>query len=345
MSNEPTGVDLDRVRNEVAIATFADGGLLLHLPSGNVFQLDLASAAIWRAIVGDADLIKTSGQTGAPSGPEGAPTRAILEAAAAKVAFWKEPRPIGAYRFDESGSFIDLCKNGRRLLRFDRPSLNLTLGDEHAIQDGDDIGGLIGLFVPKILATWFPLTMHASAIAVAGEALLFSGASEAGKTTTARVLSEQLAGAHLLSEDIVVFSETRHTARMLTAGESLVRNWICEATAAFVRDRGTSVDAERLGLSIRRSGQDLSVRKVVFLDPANRRGQSWCFEPIGHGQALKPLFLNSFLPSSTATILRAHLKACSELAEAATVWKATSIPDGVASLRASSRAQSATIAS
>jgi hypothetical protein len=62
-------------------------------------------------------------------------------------------------------------------------------------------------------------------------------------------------------------------------------------------------------------------------------------------EALRLVFLNSFLASSRPDALTAHLTACRDLAAATEVWEASAIPLGLVELQADSRGQREMIAS
>src|SRR5207244_7627682 len=108
--------------------------------------------------------------------------------------------------------------------------------------DEDDVAALVRLFIPKVLSLWFPLAMHASALEIANGAVLFAGASGAGKTTTARTLTEALPGqgVRLLSEDIVLLAAVGDANTVVGSAEPLVRAWIDDTARTLLDDPGAA---------------------------------------------------------------------------------------------------------
>ena len=84
---------------------------------------------------------------------------------------------------------------------------------------------------------------------------------------------------------------------------------------------------------------------MVFLDAGRRRADGWSLVALSRPQALRALFLNRFFPSTSAADLRRHLAACAALTGTVAAFDAAAVPLGEAALRASARAQMATIAS
>jgi len=343
---------LARVRDEVAVATFPDGGLLLHVASGDIFQLDAAAAAVWRAIAdarGIADAVAAL-QSSLRLSPDEA--RLSIEAMIESALSIARTAPAETYRIDDGAASMALCKGQRPLLVFDRRMRTLALGDPMAAAgeaDGNDadVAALVRLFIPKVLSLWFPLAMHASALEIDDGALLFSGASGAGKTTTARTLAEMLPGpgGRLLSEDIVLLSSVGDTNTVVGSAEPLVRSWIDDTARTLLDDPRATPAVEDLARALAGQRDVIPLRKIVFLNAARRRGDAWSLRALGPAETLGALFLNSFVPSVAAPALRSHLDACRSVASGARGWEATTIPAGLAELSRSSRAQSEMIAS
>jgi hypothetical protein len=343
--------DLGRMREEVAIATFPEGGLLLHLSSGEIFQLDAATSSVWNAVAQAQALDEAIATVQLALGLTPEQARLCVEKAISQVRAIDKAPPSGIYQMEERGTSLALWKAQRRLLELDRQKMKLTLFhrmDPANPTEEDDVAALLRLLIPKILSAWFPLAMHASALATEKDhALLFSGASGAGKTTTARALAEGPQAMRLLSEDVVLFATVGAANNTIMAGaEPIIHAWI-EATAArFIESPAATPGVQDLVAALKEHPQLIPLRKVVFLDVSRRQGASWSLKEMGRAQALRAFFLNSFLPWATPPLLRAHLIACrAAAASGARAWEATTIPEGVDELRRSSHAQREMIAS
>lgn len=338
---------LERLRQEIAVATFADGGLLVHLASGDIFRLDATAAAIWRALSEEAHLDRAVRSIGLALGLTPDEARLTADASVKQALAIEKSPPRETYRIEDRDGWISLAKE-RPLLVFHRQSLMLALHhrpDPAHPKEEDDIPALIRLFVPKILATWFPLAMHASALEIADHALLFSGPSGAGKTTTARTLAGAIDGARLLSEDVVLFATVGDVSTIVDGAEPIIHAWLQTAAARLLESPTATVGAQSLGQALEEQHHLIPLRKIVFLDASRRKGTSWSLRRLERAQALGALFLNSFLPSGAPEWIRHHLGVCRAVASGAHALEATTIPASVDGLREGSRAQSEMIAS
>ncbi|HEY4186787.1 MAG TPA: hypothetical protein VGP07_17040 [Polyangia bacterium] len=336
---------LAALRQSFAVATFSDGGLLLHLPSGDFFELDAESAAAWSAITGTATSDQTVAVVAEARALSHSSARALVERAVTQGRAVTSHPPSGIPRFEDDGPLLSLRDGEQIALSFDRRSLVLSATTSLRDRSDDDVAAALRVFVPKIFGGWYPLALHASAVELAGRVVLFSGDSGAGKTTTARVLADEIAGCRLLGEDVVLSTEHAGALMMVHGAEVAIQEWMNEATAALVTRRAASVEVRPLREALAQRRERLPLHKIVFLDAARRRGAGWSFAPLAPSSALRSLFVHSFIHSSDATALRAHLAACRRVVDQLTATEAVAIPAGLDDLRTSSRAQIETIAS
>jgi len=344
-----SAADLARAQRELAAALFPDGGLLLHLASGEIFELDSRGAALWGAIIGARDIASAVTQIGDALACTPAQALATLDGAV-RHALRIDPGPAAeTYRFSDDGASMALCRRDQPLIVFDRADATLSYrpvpGPSTSLPK-DDLTTLIGLFLPKVLASWYPLAMHASAVATDGGALLLSGRSGAGKTTTARSLARDLPSTRLLSEDVVLLSAIGQGSAVVGGIEPILGAWIAEAAAQLAAAPTTARPSlQPLAAELRRAEPAVPLKRIVFLDAGRRVGRAWSFRPLRGTAALRLVFLNSFLPSSRPDALTVHLAACRDLASATEVWEASAIPLGLVELQADSRGQREMIAS
>lgn len=342
------------MRQEIAVATFPDGGVLLHFRSGDIFQLDAATATVWSALTdpsasGGADSVeRAAGSVAAQLGMSAARALSFVQATIEGALSNERSPPPTAYRIEDDGAVLSLWKDRRPLLVLDRRTSELALrhrSDPARPCDEDDIAALIRMFIPKLLAIRFPLTVHAAAIELGGRAILFSGESGAGKTTTAQTVAQEIEGARISSEDIVLFSTVGTPSLIVDGAEIVIWSWIDEAARAFQSNPQAAVDVQRLIDALEAQRQLMPLRKTIFLAASRRQGTSWSFRDLGPTQALSALVLNSFLQSAAPSVLRDHLRACQAVASGAAAVEATAVPESLSHLRESSRAQSVMIAS
>jgi hypothetical protein len=230
------------------------------------------------------------------------------------------------------------------LLTLDRRSLTLSVASD-LNHDQRDVVALVRIFVPKILGSWYPLALHASAVAFHESAILFSGASGAGKTTTARTLAETRGDVTLLSEDLVLFASVGTENAIVLGAEAAVLPFLENAAERLAFGKDASIGVESLLRALETCTDVVPLRKIVFLDATRRQGSRWTISPITRARALRLFFVNSFLGSSTPAVLRAHLKACRAIASESLAAEATAIPAQLEDLRAQSPAQIEIIAS
>jgi hypothetical protein len=340
-----SALDRSLVRQDFAAATFADGGLLLHLPSGDFFQLDAAGAAIWSALMESRSTDEAAAVVAASLGVAEEEARPLIDRTVASGRAIDAKPPSELVRFDDDGRLLSLRGGTQTAFTFDRESLVLTAGSGLREKADEQVAALLRVFVPKLFAGWYPLALHASAVQVGGRTLLFSGESGAGKTTTARLIAAEIDGSRVICEDLVLLADDGGQSVIVDGAEAVIQTWMSEATEALVARRDASVDVRPLREALRERREHLPLGKFIFLDRARRGGADWALGPLAPSGALRHLFLNSFIHSSNPEILRAHLAACRAVAAQTKAAEALSIPAGLADLRASLLAQIETIAS
>jgi hypothetical protein len=156
---------------------------------------------------------------------------------------------------------------------------------------------------------------------------------------------EEIQGARLLSEDVVLFATVGEVSTIIDGAEPIIHAWIKGAASQLGASPTATVDAHGLSQSLEQHRRRTPLRKIVFLDASHRKGPFWSLRRLGKADALGALFLNSFIPSAAHGLLRQHLDVCRAVASGVLAFEATVTPAGLRDLRESSRAQSEMIVS
>lgn len=341
---DPLDQTLASVREDFAVATFPDGGLLLHLLSGDFFPLDGVTARVWEMVNqgggGDAMLAGIASALHVPAHDASVLLANVLRQATAL----RDHRPAAPPVFFEDERALSLRDGTRTLMSLDKRSLSLIVTDDLRQRSNEDMAAAFRVFVPKVFARWFPLAMHASAVGIGDRTILFCGESGAGKTTTARTLADEITGVRLYSEDVVVFRDQGGVLMMIEGAEPAIQAWMLEVTATLIERREPSHEVGDLQRALDAAPGRLPIHKAIFLDADRRTGDHWILGPLSPAATLSRLFLHSFLHSPDPVALRNHLRVCRVLASQIGAAEARAVPAGLPALRSSSRAQIETIA-
>lgn len=336
---------LASLRVDFVAATFADGGVLLHLPSGDFFHLDAIAAAVWSAIGKSADadgtIANVAGALQVPA--DEARDRLARVLAQADPLRGRGPATLPAFHDDER--CLTFQEGSRTLMSLDKRSLTLTVADALRERSDEDLAAVFRVFVPKIYGRWFPLAMHASAMTAGERTILFCGASGAGKTTTVRTFAQEVAGCRVISEDVVVFREESGVLLIIEDAEAAIQAWMVDATAALIERRESRVDVSALRRALDIAPGRIRAHRIIFLDAGRRHGPLWSLRRLTPALALGNLFLHSFFHSPDRDALRAHLHFCRALATQVDAVEATAAPAGLDALRRCCQVQMETIAS
>lgn len=335
---------LASLRVDFAAATFADGGLLLHLPSGDFFQLDAIAAAVWRVIGEAASADSTIANVAGALQLSAEEARETLARVLAQAGTIRGRGPAVLRTFQDDEHCLSLHEGSRALMSLDKRSLTLTVADALRERADEDMAAVFRVFVPKIYGRWFPLAMHASAMTAGERTILFCGASGAGKTTTVCTFAEEVAGCRVVSEDVVVFREESGVLLMIEDAEAAIQSWMVDARAALIERRESRVEVSDLRRALDIAPARILAHKIIFLDAGRRQGALWSLRRLTPALALRNLFLHSFFHSPDPEELRAHLHFCRALAAQIDAVEATA-PASLDALKSCCQVQMETIAS
>jgi hypothetical protein len=327
-------------RDQFAVEPIGDGGVLIDLLTGSFFHLNATATRACLALQESRSGAEAVTHLAASMTLPLDEASSLLESVRAQLG---EPgvrtEPIGPFRYRRHETGYALEERDRLILTMDHNGRTLRL---HVRPDTLSFKMLdyIRAITPKLLHLRGVTVLHASACVLPEGLTAFAGRSGAGKTTTARAF--EAAGAHLISEDLVVLGRDSETA-VVTGGEERAHAWAA-ATAAAMSDRGVP-DLDCGGLAdVVEAGPTIPLRSIWFVDNARRQGDALERRPFTAVEGTLALLENNFLGSDGAERWREHVRSTHAIASRLTLWEVTP-PDGLDRLAAAARAYATKTAS
>lgn len=333
----------------IALESFDEGAVLLHLWSGACFRLNPTAADICRKLAGGHSTEAIAHDLSRRFGIDLDQARSDVEATLAALDEAPPRRPIEEpLRYEVADEAHFVLVREKPVLRVEPAPALVRLASEGVTQA--EIADAVDGVTPKLLALRGMLVLHASAVAKADEVRAFLGPSGAGKTTTARALVE--AGWGLVAEDVVVLrgphpqadggsapcpspsQERGLAAHVVLDAEARARAWAKAAKETLVREPASTVDFACLDALA--EGPVLPLSMAVFLDERRRRGGTIELEPLDGPDALVALFGNAFVASAEPAAWETTLRTLARLARAVRAYRAT-MPEGVEALATAAR--------
>ena len=178
---------------------------MIDLTLGSLVELNGSGKLVWKlALAGmsEADIAATLAQRHAID--VDIAVRHVRDALSMSFAD-APPAPPTDFNYARDGNQYIFEFRGEAVLAVDERGERVTL---LGIPDGVSLLYLLQAIAPKLLALRGEVVLHASAVALRGHVIAFSGFSGAGKTSTARAFAR--AGAQLICEDkLIVRTVTR----------------------------------------------------------------------------------------------------------------------------------------
>ncbi|MEA2696691.1 MAG: hypothetical protein QOI66_962 [Myxococcales bacterium] len=313
-----------------ALVEIDPGALLLDLRSGQLFRLNQSAALVWRHhLAGES--IEEIGRVVAKRYeiPE---ARARGDAAAAlqiSDLASVEPAPP-EFQYQRSSDGYVFSRLGKPIFQIDRlgqqlsRSLSADLGYE-------EMRALLVSVAPKLLSLRGETVLHASAVVVGDGVVVFSGASGAGKTTTARAMVT--AGASPVCEDKLVVRLGKAGIDAVLKTESVIAAWVDTTVAELVAGRPASCE---ILADISRS-PTIPVIEMAFLSADRRADHSLSAYALAPADAAAAVFSNSFYGSADPDDWRRQLLVSAAVARYVSAFDLT-VPDGISGLVEAARA-------
>lgn len=313
-------------RQKYVLEPLSDGGVLLDLDSGALFELNVSAAFVWSHAVNGVRSSEIAAAYAQTYGVDQAIAQADVAATLnAQQDYPPQPKAethyefLGdRYRFWVAGApEFEILAAGQsiRCLRQATPT---------------EIYRLLRPLSPKLLALLGTPVLHASAVQGSGGGVIaFLGVSGAGKTTTARAF--RTAGFNLLSEDKVVLRRVESGIAVISQGEKNIDVWV-RGAALRLAALPPGEWCELGGLHEAAMGESAPLDQVILLDPDRRSGSDLHLTPLGPSAATTSVFRNGFYGSYSASDWSRSLSIAIAVARSALVV-AANVPNGTAALQ------------
>jgi Coenzyme PQQ synthesis protein D (PqqD) len=314
---------------DFALVETGQGGILLNVITGGVFALNESAFLIWQASLDGqaAEVIAASVAVRYRISPDVA-LRDVKSALSPPGELGRDRAPSD-FRYERGPSGYLLSFRGSPAFQIEPSGAKLVAADFTRAHP-DLARQLLEAAVPKLLSLRGYLVIHASAVEVEGKILAFSGASGAGKTTTASSLVE--AGAQLICEDKLFISpDSEGEVRALVDGERGLQYWIDEVSDDLVAGHAIS----SAGLDALFEGGSKPLVQLGLLHAAHRRSGNIVARRPSPPNAANGVFQNSFLGSDDPYSWIEQLELSASIAGRIDVFD-LEMPQGLPSLRTAS---------
>jgi hypothetical protein len=316
-----------------AVATFADGGVVVDLERGALFGVDARAARVCELLVEFADSRRVA-QALADAGM--APREAAASAVAAVLgALESAPPPDLAglpFSLKVDGPEYHLVFAGTSLLAFDSQGRQARLLSPPPGGSGFGVEDCLRFASPRILYLRGHVVMHASACRYAGRVVAFCGPSGAGKTTTARAFAA--AGASMLSEDLLPLSISSESVAAFGEGETRILAWARTAAQRLRSRPDAVVDCAELDSAAEGATERLS--ELRFLARERTTGGDFVVRALPSGQALRYVLQSCLLGSQRPADWKVFLDRC-RLVASLVPTSIASAPEGIDALASAAR--------
>ncbi|MCK6548432.1 PqqD family peptide modification chaperone [Myxococcota bacterium] len=305
------------------VAEVGASTLLLDLEDGDYFALSATAAIVARALAGGAAIDAAIDAVAAARTSARDEAERIVASFVAQLGDRDATLPTpGAVAFSPTDAGLVMAVHGAHVATIARDGAWIE-----PASSGAPIRERLQWAAPHLLTLLGRDVLHASAVETTRGIVAFSGASGAGKTTTAQLAAR--AGGRLVSEDLLVVLPSEGVA--IVDGERGVRAWIDEAAARF-EDGARRIDATTLPACV--SGPRAPVTELVLLDASRRAdGRDVDTAVLGAVDAVGALLSNAFAEAHTRAAWRHVFRSAVALAQRVPVGCAI-VPRGLDALAA-----------
>lgn len=310
----PPGGGQNPFSERYLVASYADGGVVVDLQSGNYYRVNRTAALVCETLGQQADRTVADRFIANELRVDEAEASRIVDHVVSDLGSTRIHGEIqGSYHFYPTETGYELRHGGRRVLNIFTDDSRIEIEPTAAsTMTASQLELYVRAFAPKLLFQAGIAMLHASACLIDQSLIAFSGLSGAGKTTTAQAL--QGAGAKLVSEELLVFAPDGPSAVVITGGEALVFEWSRTAASELFRERRCSASMTSLIADLG-SGSTNALQEIVFLDNTRRRGIEFTTERLQGASALAELFRHHFLGAAETEAWRRFFRVAVALVE------------------------------
>jgi hypothetical protein len=297
-----------------------DGGaLMLDRKSGAIVELNATAATIWRlALAGESEASIAATLTERHGLDLETTTRDVRETLRSSFESMA-PAPEVDLKYERRASEYVFALRGAVVFVVDDGGQRLVL---ETVPEGARLGFLLQAVAPKLLALRGQAVLHASAVALGGRAIAFSGSSGAGKTSTARALAQ--AGAQLVCEDKLAVKLRGGGVTVAALGERAIVDWVASTASALT----SSGSASCAGLDRAVEGQPIPLVEIGFLDHLRRTSGALTARLLTKTETAGAVFRHAFYGSDADQDWLRHLRTAAEIGQSVRGFALT-VPDGL----------------
>lgn len=306
---------LSAFRDRYVLAAYPTGGVILDLQSGNYFRLNVVAQHICSALLSDTDPISRVGSE--LKVPRESAAAAVNEVVRTLAASSVRGVPQGSYHFHESDNGYVLQHEDRDVLLMDPELREIGLGTGFGGSEAQ-LELYLRSVAPKVLFQRGVTVLHASACIAAGKLVAFAGLSGAGKTTTAHAF--RIAGAALVSEDLLVLDPNAPSPAAYLTSEASIREWARSLARTLTIEPQRKAPSTEVSGSL--TGPSAPLSLIICLDPERRRGTDFEAESISEADALIEVMSHDFLGAREAHAWRRYFAAAQLLVSSVPIQRA-----------------------
>lgn len=328
--------DASRTRRH-AVQTFDDGAVLIDLDTGELLQLNASAAFLYGHLASGAEVDELARRLASRF----AITAAQAEAGVSSFLDLEPTSRVGTPTDDPSPFTYVAANGGFAVEREGVPVFFLDpAGRWITTTNGpaDRLRAALMWVAPKLLTLQGHMVLHASAVALGGRGMAFSGRSGAGKTTLARALAA--GGASLLAEDSVVVRLDPATntlcLRRLEARAVRFADSVLGQAGRTTIEAGRRIPCDQLLGREEEAQVDVQLDEILLLDRDRRQGDELRIVPLSRTTATAGLVQNVFWASSDEAAYRRTLS-WAGMASGVVSMGALTTPAGLPQLRSASR--------
>jgi hypothetical protein len=316
----------DQFRERFALATVADGGVVVELSEGTYWRLNRSASTFCSALQSSTSIEEATTEAARLLGlPVDVATGQML-AVTSQLGGVGVRRPIlGPFRYCTSADGYDLWHGTLHVFNVDRRTLRIQLVPRPRDLVFSLFDYLRGL-APKLLGLHGISVLHGAAASHGPNTTGICGPSGAGKTTTATLLAKH--GERLIAGDLLLLDlRPGDGPSLYLDGEKQLLAWCTDGSRALAVP-GAVLETEELPRVA--SGLTTKLTWLWFLD-RDQRGEALKRMQMHRADAMVHLLANGFLGSDDETAWRQHLATASTIASAVPAFELRA-PNGLARL-------------